>query len=65
MQAGPSNFGLVGHQTEEQRRRYRHLNPSTKENAITKVFGAGSNGEAQGRPAINQDTEAMSREEVV
>jgi len=30
---------FVGHQTEEQRRRYRHLYPSTKHEAIKKVFG--------------------------
>lgn len=29
----------VGHQSEEQRKRYRHLYPSVKENAITQVFG--------------------------
>lgn len=29
----------VGHQTEEQRRRYRHLLPSVKQNAIDQVFG--------------------------
>jgi integrase len=31
--------GFVGHQTEEQRRRYRHLYPSTQEAAIKMVFG--------------------------
>jgi integrase len=30
---------FVGHQTEEQRRRYRHLYPSTKQEAIKMVFG--------------------------
>lgn len=30
---------LVGHQTEEQRRRYRHLYPSTQQEAIRRVFG--------------------------
>jgi integrase len=30
---------FVGHQTEEQRRRYRHLYPSTQETAIKLVFG--------------------------
>ncbi len=30
---------FVGHQTDEQRRRYRHLYPSTKQNAIKSVFG--------------------------
>jgi integrase len=30
---------LVGHQTEEQRRRYRHLYPSTQQQAIRAVFG--------------------------
>ena len=30
---------FVGHQTEEQRRRYRHLHPSTQQEAIRKVFG--------------------------
>jgi integrase len=30
---------FVGHQTEEQRRRYRHLYPTTKKEAITLVFG--------------------------
>ena len=29
----------VGHQTEEQRRRYRHLYPSVQEAAIRSVFG--------------------------
>jgi integrase len=29
----------VGHQTEEQRRRYRHLLPSTQQQAIARVFG--------------------------
>jgi integrase len=30
---------LVGHQTEQQRRRYRHLYPDVKAKAITDVFG--------------------------
>jgi integrase len=30
---------FVGHQTEEQRRRYRHLYPSVKQEAIASVFG--------------------------
>lgn len=30
---------FVGHQTEEQRRRYRHLYPSTQREAIRQVFG--------------------------
>ena len=30
---------LVGHQTEEQRRRYRHLYPSTQQEAIKLIFG--------------------------
>jgi integrase len=30
---------FVGHQTEEQRRRYRHLYPSTQQEAIRSVFG--------------------------
>jgi hypothetical protein len=30
---------LVGHSTEEQRRRYRHLYPDVKQKAITEVFG--------------------------
>jgi integrase len=30
---------FVGHQTEEQRRRYRHLYPSTQHEAIQSVFG--------------------------
>jgi len=30
---------FVGHQTEEQRRRYRHLYPSTQAEAIKGVFG--------------------------
>jgi integrase len=30
---------FVGHQSEEQRRRYRHLYPSVKEEAIAQVFG--------------------------
>lgn len=30
---------FVGHQSEEQRRRYRHLYPSVKEQAIAQVFG--------------------------
>ena len=30
---------FVGHQTEEQRRRYRHLYPSTQQEAIRTVFG--------------------------
>jgi hypothetical protein len=29
----------VGHQTEEQRKRYRHLLPSTQRAAIQLVFG--------------------------
>jgi integrase len=29
----------VGHQTEEQRKRYRHLLPSTQQEAIRSVFG--------------------------
>jgi integrase len=31
--------GLMGHQTEEMRRRYRHLFPEQRENAIKKLFG--------------------------
>jgi integrase len=31
----------VGHQTEEQRKRYRHLLPSTQQQAIRSVFGDG------------------------
>jgi integrase len=31
--------GLLGHQTEEMRRRYRHLFPEQRENAIKKLFG--------------------------
>jgi integrase len=30
---------MVGHQTEEQRRRYRHLYPDVKQDAIRSVFG--------------------------
>ena len=30
---------FVGHQTEEQRRRYRHLYPSTQKDAIDAAFG--------------------------
>ena len=30
---------FVGHQTEDQRRRYRHLYPSTQKDAIQGVFG--------------------------
>jgi hypothetical protein len=30
---------MVGHQTEEQRRRYRHLYPDVKQEAIKRVFG--------------------------
>ncbi len=30
---------FVGHQTDEQRRRYRHLIPDIKQKAITGVFG--------------------------
>jgi integrase len=30
---------LVGHQTDEQRRRYRHLVPDVKHKAIAEVFG--------------------------
>jgi integrase len=30
---------LVGHQTEQQRRRYRHLYPDVKAKAVTDVFG--------------------------
>jgi integrase len=30
---------MVGHQTEEQRRRYRHLYPDVKQQAILTVFG--------------------------
>jgi site-specific recombinase XerD len=30
---------FVGHQTEDQRRRYRHLYPSTQQEAIKGVFG--------------------------
>src|SRR5207244_8354203 len=36
---------MVGHQTEEQRRRYRHLYPSTKREAVALVFGAGEHSE--------------------
>ncbi len=32
---------MVGHQTEEQRRRYRHLYPDVKQQAIQSVFGDG------------------------
>jgi len=28
----------VGHQTEEQRRRYRHLYPTTQQEAISRMF---------------------------
>lgn len=30
---------LVGHSTDEQRRRYRHLFPDVKEQAVRDVFG--------------------------
>jgi integrase len=30
---------FVGHSTEEQRRRYRHLVPDVKQSAVQKVFG--------------------------
>ena len=30
---------VVGHQSEEQRKRYRHLDPSVMKEAITRVFG--------------------------
>jgi hypothetical protein len=30
---------IVGHQTDEQRRRYRHLYPDVKQKAIANVFG--------------------------
>ena len=30
---------IVGHQSEEQRRRYRHLLPSQKASALASVFG--------------------------
>jgi hypothetical protein len=30
---------FVGHQTDEQRRRYRHLYPSTQSDALKSVFG--------------------------
>jgi hypothetical protein len=30
---------LVGHFTEEQRRRYRHLYPDLKEQAVLRMFG--------------------------
>jgi integrase len=33
----------VGHQTEEQRKRYRHLYPSTQQEAIGRVFGTSAN----------------------
>jgi integrase len=33
---------MVGHQTEEQRRRYRHLYPDVKQDAIRSVFGDGT-----------------------
>lgn len=33
---------MVGHQTEEQRRRYRHLYPDVKQDAIRSVFGDGA-----------------------
>jgi len=33
------NRWLVGHTTEEMRRRYRHLYPSTQAEAIQRVFG--------------------------
>jgi hypothetical protein len=32
---------MVGHQTDEQRRRYRHLYPDVKQDAIRSVFGDG------------------------
>ena len=32
---------MVGHQTDEQRRRYRHLYPDVKQDAIRAVFGNG------------------------
>jgi integrase len=31
--------GWIGHQTAEMRKRYRHLLPKEKEDAISKVFG--------------------------
>jgi hypothetical protein len=30
---------MVGHSTDEQRRRYRHLYPDVKQQAISSVFG--------------------------
>jgi site-specific recombinase XerD len=30
---------IVGHQSEEQRRRYRHLYPTTIKHAVRSVFG--------------------------
>jgi hypothetical protein len=30
---------LVGHQTDEQRRRYRHLYPDIVRDAVSRVFG--------------------------
>ncbi|MBI1348765.1 tyrosine-type recombinase/integrase [bacterium] len=30
---------IMGHQTEEMRRRYRHLLPSLKQEAVSRVFG--------------------------
>jgi hypothetical protein len=30
---------VVGHQTEEQRRRYRHLYPGVLRHALARVFG--------------------------
>jgi hypothetical protein len=30
---------VVGHQSEEQRKRYRHLYPGVMREAITRVFG--------------------------
>jgi integrase len=32
---------MVGHQTDEQRRRYRHLYPDVTQDAIRSVFGDG------------------------
>lgn len=47
---------VVGHQTEEQRRRYRHLYPDVKHKAIHSVFGTASEGPQAGPSAGQAST---------
>jgi len=40
----------VGHQTDEQRKRYRHLWPSSQEEAINRIFGSTATNREDGHP---------------